>query len=371
MYQVAFAATASTIVAGTLAERCQMAAYLCFSIVLTAFVYPVIIHTIWSNNGFLSPFRLNPLWESGMIDFAGSGVVHLTGGTTALIASLILGPRKGRFCEDLGAPNTIKGHSSSLQTLGTFLLWFGWYGFNCGSILRITEDGFGRIASISAVSTTLGASAGCLSALITSAVATQRATGEVAWKLSDGLNGTLTGLVAITGGCGIFEPWAAALVGALGGVLYISLSRQLTRWKIDDACDAIPVHLGGGIWGLIAVGIFASPRLLEEVYGRSTHVGWVFSWGRGSADATLLGINVVGGLLIFVWVSCLMTPVFLFLSFFGWFRADSLEEIIGLDSTSSDRADAVVSKKHEDELKKRIDARSGSVGQRDAFQDNA
>lgn len=370
MFQVAFAATASTIVAGTLAERCQMVAYLCFSVALTAFVYPVIVHAVWSNNGFLSPFGVDPLWGTGMIDFAGSGVVHLTGGTTALIASFVLGPRKGRFRDDLGGAVAMEGHSSSLQALGTFLLWFGWYGFNSGSILVISSETHGKIASISAVSTTLGAAAGCLSALITSALLARRETGETAYRLSDGLNGTLCGLVSITGGCGVFEPWAAMLVGAIGGVLYISGTRRLARWRIDDACDAVPVHLGGGIWGVIAVGLFASPRLLEDVYGRSKHVGWVYSWGRGSADAKLLGVNIVGIIFIMAWVSFLMTPLFLSLSYLGWFRADSLEEIIGLDPESSDKADNVVSKKHEEVLQQRMEVRSVDRS-KDDFKDNS
>ena len=131
MYQYAFAATAATIVAGTLAERCQMTAYLLYSTFLTAFVYPIIAHAIWSENGFLTAVRVDPLFGVGMIDFAGSGVVHVTGGFTALIASKILGPRKGRFDEDkgVGMARRIEGNSSALQALGALILWFGWCKF--------------------------------------------------------------------------------------------------------------------------------------------------------------------------------------------------------------------------------------------------
>jgi Amt family ammonium transporter len=129
-FQFAFAATAATIVAGTVAERCKMQAYLCYSLFLTAFVYPVVVRSIWSSNGFLTAFRDDPKFDVGVIDFAGSGVVHLTGGATALIAAIILGPRKGRFYDENGkpleTPAEFKPHSVALQMLGTFILWVGW-----------------------------------------------------------------------------------------------------------------------------------------------------------------------------------------------------------------------------------------------------
>ena len=128
-FQYAFSATAVTIVAGTLAERCQMAAYLCYSVFLTGFVYPVVAHTVWSSNGLFSALNSNPIGGVGVLDFAGSGVVHLTGGTTALIATQILGPRRGRFYDSRGKPlaepKVIHGHSIALQLMGTMVLWFG------------------------------------------------------------------------------------------------------------------------------------------------------------------------------------------------------------------------------------------------------
>lgn len=140
-FQYAFAATAATIVAGTVAERCKMSAYLCYSIFLSAFVYPVVAHSIWDDNGFMSAF-LQPAEDRfngiGVIDFAGSGVVHTVGGVTSLIAAIILGPRIGRFTDADGnrleEPVTFPAHSSALQILGTFVLWFGWYGFNPGKL---------------------------------------------------------------------------------------------------------------------------------------------------------------------------------------------------------------------------------------------
>jgi Amt family ammonium transporter len=136
MFHYAFAAASATIVAGTLAERCQMAAYLCYSIMLTGIVYPVVVHSVWSDHGFLSAENSKPLFGVGVIDFAGGGVVHLTGGLTALFATMILGPRRGRFHDEEGRrlekPKDFPGHSLPLQMLGTFTLWFGWYVFGFG-----------------------------------------------------------------------------------------------------------------------------------------------------------------------------------------------------------------------------------------------
>ena len=137
MFQYTFSAASATISAGTLAERCQMGAYLGYSILVSGFVYPVIAHSVWSPQGFLSAFAVDPLWGIGMVDFSGSGVVHVTGGTVALCATSILGPRRGRFRdadtnETLEVPKAFPGHSIALQMLGTFILWFGWFGFNAG-----------------------------------------------------------------------------------------------------------------------------------------------------------------------------------------------------------------------------------------------
>ena len=334
-YQFAFAATSTTIVAGTLAERSQMVSYFLYSLLLAGFVFPVIAHSVWSIEGFLNADKSNRLMGSGMIDFAGSGVVHVTGGLTALIASKILGPRKDRFHDDLGnplhTPNHIQKYSVSLQVLGTFLLWFGWYGFNVGSVKFISSEEYANVAALSAVTTTLGATGGAISALGLFAFWSQLQTGETVFDISYALNGCLSGLVAITGGCSLIEPWAALLVGAIAGIIYVLASNFLIRLKIDDAVDAIPVHLFNGIWGVISVGLFTSPPRMEAVYHRSDHVGWFYSWGRGSTDATLLGANMVGLLFIFGFVATIMIPFFFTLLYLGWFRADPFEEIVGLD----------------------------------------
>jgi len=358
-YQYAFAATATTIVAGTLAERCQMLGYLCYSSFLTAFVYPVIAHAIWSNSGFLATQRSNPLFGIGVIDFAGSGVVHVTGGFTALIASRILGPRKGRFDEEkgIGLARRIEGNSSSLQALGCLILWFGWYGFNCGSVYHVSKENLAQVAALITVTTTLGACSGAMTSLVVTSMLARRQTGEVSFDLSDVLNGCLAGLVSITAGCGLIEPWAAVVIGAIGGIVYIITGPILLKLQIDDAVEAIPVHLGPGIWGMISVALFASPRWLIQVYGSANHPGLFYSFTYGGADAHMLAANCVGLLFILGWVLATMLPFFLFLSYLGWFRTDSLEEIIGLDP-SAEGADTIT-KQHLDILRRQINTREG------------
>jgi len=312
-----------------------MTAYLAYSIMLAAFVYPVVVHSIWSPQGFLSAHNPNPLWGSGMVDFAGGSVVHLTGGMTALIATTILGPRAGRFYdlrgEVLEEPREFTGHSLALQCLGTFILWFGWYGFNAGSIISLTLDDNYLVVSHIAINTTLSAAAGCVMSLFLSTIVGVHFTGEVTFNLQYAMNGCLSGLVAITAGCSVVESWASIVIGLVSGALYLACSKLLVQWKIDDAVDAIPVHMLNGIWGSLSVGLFATPDLMNRVYETSAHVGWFYSWGRGSADATLLACQVVGILFVIGWVVCMMTPFFWLMHYCGFLRADSLEEIVGLD----------------------------------------
>jgi Amt family ammonium transporter len=336
LFQYAFSAAAATIVAGTLAERCQMAAYLCYSVMLVGFVYPVIVHSLWSTQGFLSPSNIEPLWETGVIDFAGGGVVHLTGGMTALFATMILGPRRGRFHDEEGRPlerpKEFPGSSISLQMLGAFILWFGWYGFNAGSALNGTpNENRGSVAALAAANTGLSAGAGGLTALFVNLWILERYTGEPFFDLKYAMNGTLSGLVAITAGCGVVEPWAAVLIGFVAGLLYIGSSKGILRLRLDDAVDAIPVHLFNGAWGVLSVGFLASPERLLAAYGMDKHVGWFYSWSRGSGDATLLGAQIVAVLFIIGWTFVIMFPFFLALDWKGWFRADPLDEIVGLD----------------------------------------
>merc|ERR1719446_1768598 len=328
-FQWAFAATAATIVAGTIAERCKMEAYLLYSVFLTSFVYPVVVHAIWNGNGFLSAFSGDPLGGIGMIDFAGSGVVHMTGGCTALCAAIILGPRIGRFYDAegnaLAEPKSFPPHSVALQVLGTFLLWFGWYGFNPGSTLSISPSGYDGVAALCAVTTTLSAASGAVSAMFTDTLLGICSDSHAEYDITMAMNGCLGGLVGITANCSVVEPWAAVLIGLVSGVVYVFSSKLLVKLKVDDAVDAIPVHGFCGIWGCIATGIFASDRLVQLAYGPAGKAGILYG------DGNLIICEICGILFIIAWTAGIMTPFFLILNFMGLFRVDPTEEKVGLD----------------------------------------
>jgi Amt family ammonium transporter len=328
-FQFTFAATAATIVAGTVAERCKMSAYLCYSIFLTAFVYPVVVHAIWNGEGFLSAFNPDLMFGCGMIDFAGSGVVHMTGGITALSAAIILGPRLGRFYDEDGnpleKPAEFPAHSVALQVLGTFILWFGWYGFNPGSTLAISPAGYGEVAALCAVTTTLSAASGCVSAMFTDTILGMITEGEAEYDLTMAMNGCLGGLVGITANCSVVEPWAAVLIGLISGWVYVLASKLLVKLKIDDAVDAIPVHGFCGAWGCIATGIFASTERIAFAYGIADTGGILYGYGN------LIAVELIGVLLIIVWAGGVMTPFFIGLNALGMLRVDPMEEKVGLD----------------------------------------
>jgi len=338
-FQWAFAATAATIVAGTVAERCKMEAYLCYSVFLTGFVYPVVTRAVWDTRGWLSAFvtvgsggfQEFPLFGVGMVDFAGSGVVHLTGGTVALVAAIILGPRIGRFTDEQGnklkTPGDMPGHSVSLQVLGTFILWFGWYGFNPGSALSTSNSTSANTAAHAAVTTTLSAAAGAISSMSLRWLLSE----EGVFDLTAVMNGALGGLVAITAGTATVYPWAAVVIGLIGGCVYIGFSNLLIKLQIDDAVDAIPVHFANGIWGCIAAGLFSAPELMATVYGPSQYSGWFYQWVYEGGQANLLAVELIGIVFIIGWSAGLMIPFFLVLKMLNMFRVEPEEEAIGLD----------------------------------------
>lgn len=331
-YQFCFACAPSSIVAGTIAERTRMKAYLFYSVFLVAFVYPVAGHAIWSMNGFCSVFNADPIFGSGAIDFAGSGVVHMVGGVAALVGGIILGPRRGRFYDEdgnpLDEPKEFPPHNVSLQFLGTFCLWFGWFGFNSGSAFGTPSDTPAFVAGLTVINTTLAACAAGVSAMFTSSFLDWRVTGIPTYDTTVTMNGLLTGLAAITAPCGTVEPWAAVVIGLISGWVYIAGSKLMIKLRIDDAVDAVPVHMFGGAWGLLACGLFSSPKLTEIAF-KSTHAGWFYN-GR---DFSLCGSQLVAIAFIFGWVFVVMGAWFYFLNIMGWLRIDPLEEEVGMDQS--------------------------------------
>lgn len=329
-FQYAFSCAVSSITAGAIAERTKMVAYLFYSLFLVGFVYPVVAHSYWSANGFLSAAAGEPFLGQGVIDLAGSGPVHMTGGVAALIMCIIIGPRKGRFYDSDGnlrdEPKPMGPHSVTLMFLGTFGLWFGWYGFNPGSVLLISTNQYGQVASLVAVNTTLGAAGGALSGMFTSTILDERKTGVHTWDTTAAMNGCLTGLVGITAGCATVEPYAAFVIGVTAGWIYLFASKLILRLRIDDAVDAIPVHLFGGCWGVVACGFFSNPYRMAMANLSTEHVG-VFYGG----DGILLGIQVIAVLFVFGWCVVIFTPFCFALKFMNWLRIDSIEEEVGMD----------------------------------------
>ena len=246
IFQAMFAATAATIVSGAVAERVKLTSFMVYSTILVAFGYTIAGSWHWGG-GWLSGI--------GFYDFAGSTVVHGFGGAAALAAVLILGPRAGKYTADGIKP--IVGHSMPLAAVGVFLLFFGWFGFNGGSVLSANPGPLGLVFT----TTALAAAAGGISSIITSMVVLKKP------DLSMALNGLLAGLVSITAGADSVSPFASVLMGAIGGVIVVFSIIFLDKIKVDDPVGAISVHGTCGIWGTIAVGIFGGASLTSQIIG--------------------------------------------------------------------------------------------------------
>ena len=301
LFQAAFCGAAATIVAGGMAERMKFQAYLIYSFIISALIYPIVGHWIWGGG-----------WLAGLsfADFAGSTVVHTVGGTAALVGTIMLKPRLGKYNPD-GKPNVIAGHSIPLVSLGVFILWFGWFGFNPGSSLHV---GDGSLIALVAINTNLAAAAGGIAAMVT------------VWKifgkpdLSMAMNGALAGLVAITAPCAFVDPWAAIVIGATGGVIVVFGVALLDKLHIDDPVGAVPVHGMNGIWGTLAIGLFG-----KESLGLA-HNGLLFGGGFRQLGIQLLGVSSV---IIFIVIS--ISIVFKLINVIIGLRVSREEELKGLD----------------------------------------
>lgn len=301
LFQAVFAGTAATIVSGAMAERMRFVAYLTYSFLLTAFIYPVIGHWVWGG-GWLA--RLN------FHDFAGSTVVHAVGGIAALVGSWLLGPRIGRFNAD-GSSNAIAGHNLPLVTIGVFILWFGWYGFNAGSTLGMGEP---QVVARVAMNTTLAPAAGAIAAML------------VAWllfgkpDLTVALNGSLAGLVGITAPCAVVGPGSSIFIGIIAGVLVVYGIIWLNLIRIDDPVGAIPVHGLCGIWGTLAVGLFGQQALGAPLDG--------LFYGGGFGQ---LGVQSLGAVACVAFTAIAMGLIFKAIDSVIGLRVERETELRGLD----------------------------------------
>ena len=301
-FQTMFAATAATIVSGAIAGRTKYSTYAIFTVVMTAIIYPIAGGWQWQGSGWLT--------ELGFIDFAGSSIVHAVGGFAALVAAYMVGPRIGKYVDGKVMP--IPGHNQILATLGVFILWLGWFGFNGGSQLAWGGDD-AVAASTVVLITNLSAAAGALGALVTTWI----------WygkpHLAQTLNGALAGLVSITAGCGNMTAGGAVLAGLIGGIIVVfSIEFIEKKLKIDDAIGAASVHGIVGFWGTIVIGLWG-------VDG-DTKLG-IFN--GGGLDQLIN--QLIGGLAYAVWAIVLSFVVFGILKYTIGLRVTEEEEVAGLD----------------------------------------
>ncbi|GAB4813391.1 hypothetical protein N2152v2_000437 [Parachlorella kessleri] len=325
----AFSATATTVVSGAVAERMQFKAYVIYTGLISAFIYPLVVHWGCGEAGYA------PLLSrtNGLMDFAGSGVVHMVGGGAGLMGAILLGPRLGRFQED-GSLVHFEPSSPTSMAVGVFILWIGWYGFNAGSTGCFR--GCMGVASKVAVNTTLSVGSSALTSLFLAVVLGQP--GDIAPLL----NGILAGAVSITAGCAFVKAYAAFVIGIVAAVVYTFSSKLLLRLRIDDPLDASPIHLFCGMWGILSVGFFATEASTESVYHYANDWG-VFYGGKGYQ----LGAQVLGVVVITAWTCGISGMLFWGLKKVsggtcivakgrvGWLRVPKEVEVQGLDFAQS------------------------------------
>jgi len=322
IFQWSFACTAATIVSGCVAERMKIISYICTSIFMTGWIYPVVVHWAWSDNGFL-------LTKLSYTDFAGSGVVHMVGGFAGLVSAIILGKRKNL----LENPKDFEPSNHSHIVLGTFILWMGWFGFNCGSQFKYDDKdpaSSGKAIGKIAVNTTIGASSGAIMAFLLNILevyiknkALIKEHGNNAeldnnkYSLPAACNGILAGLVSITAGCDKIHVSGAFAMGLIGGIVYVLSSKLVKKLSIDDPLDAYSVHGACGFWGVIAVGLFAdTDKLKGAFYG-----------GAG----TFFGNQLASALIIALWSSAFTFILMMPLKLLNLLRTSEASEEIGLD----------------------------------------
>ena len=336
-YAFAFAATSTTIVSGAVAERFKFKAYAMYSMVITALVYPVVAHWCWSRKGWASPLTApnELLLGVGAVDYAGSGVVHVTGGLAALIACVAVGPRVGRYNRNIVMEMPMQ--SPVFQTIGTLFMWFSWYGFN--SVATMTLSGGATVlAAKSVVTTTLSA-----------------ATGGAAVMLLDHLmpnqkmeprrmnNGVLCGLVSISGCAGMIDVWVSIIIGFVAGLVYVGASKMLVIFRVDDVVDAVPIHLFGGIWGTLAPALFITKNsyLLKypgfppnEIYEGKEYKAPCGLFMGCENSGNLLGANLLLLLALVLWVGliCSLT-IWAIQSSMHTLRVNLNDEMKGIDAS--------------------------------------
>ncbi|WP_169083831.1 ammonium transporter [Paenibacillus sp. PL91] len=305
LFQCAFVIAVISIVSGAVAERINFRAYILLTIAMTGFIYPLAGHWVWSGSGFLG--------KLGMIDFAGSAVIHALGGFSALAAAIFIGPRIGKFSAD-GKVNIVPPSNLPLASVGAFILWFGWFGFNAGSTLSATNGSIGHIA----ITTMLSAAAGGATCILFTMFRYKKADPPMV------INGSLAGLVGITAGCAFVSDIAAIGIGAVSGIAMVLVTEWLESRQVDDPVGAFAVHGISGSIGTLAVGLFALPELTEGV-GKG-YYGLFYGGGF-----SLLGVQALGLAIVSIWGFLLTWGALWLIRKVMPVRVSKDEELVGLD----------------------------------------
>jgi len=303
-FQWAFASATCTIVSGAGAERCSFAGYLLSTMMLSTLVYPVVVHWVWSSDAWLANGSQSDI---AFFDFAGSGVVHMVGGSVALMLITTIGAREGRF-NAKGEVQCLTPHNLVLAAMGTLLLVMGWFGFNGGSVLAASGGSAALAGRVCAI-TSIGAASGALTAFFI----------HYFWggfiKLEILINGMLAGCVSVTAGANVLTPWNSVIVGIIGGVVYVACCESLLYLQIDDPLEAVPIHGACGIWGVLAVGLFASEEGITGLF-----------YGNGEQ----FGYQLVGTIVILIW--CMGTTGIVF-NLIHWYKPTILRVPLDIELT--------------------------------------
>jgi len=373
-FQFVFAATAATIVSGAVAERTQFGAYLAYSTFITGFIYPVVTHWGWSGTGWLqnhnqvsmarhvySDLGVMNYSESdtvGYVDFAGSGLVHCTGGIAALMGAISIGARIGKFSDDGTKQFQIPGHSVPLASLGGFILFLGFLAFNGGSELSIVGyAGAGQAVAMSFMNTVLGGAAGAIFAIMCNYLYAMVKREPQYWSLLTCINGGLAGMVAMCAGCNVIHQGTAIGIGAMGGITLWWVSLLLKNLGVDDPLDAFAVHYGGGVVGVLATPVFMTGGIVDSVLCKDQRDAYIVTLATYAANNPLVDTtggcfadpdaegcfscdrfeykvfawNLAGLLAITLWAGGLSLAMFQILKAVGLLRVDADIEVRGLD----------------------------------------
>jgi Amt family ammonium transporter len=332
--QMGFALAATTIISGSVAERCELMPFFIICLITTGFIYPVVCHWVWSDCGFLNMTNYeNRIFGVGSLDVAGDGAVHCVGGIIALSYSYWLGPRTNRFSLENGVmkQNTIRGQSNTFGVMGCLFLLVGWFGFNTNGMFTnplfytLDDDVFAYALTRIVLMSLLSASTGGLSSFYYYYFFLS----DKKYDLNSLTNGVLSGLVGITACCSVVTSSSALIIGLISGLIYQLGSNCLIYFQIDDVVDAVPVHLFNGTWGLIAAAFFAHPDYMTILYNSSEK--GIFYGGNGN----ILGTNLIYLICLIVFCGVIMNVIIFTFHTYGMLRISSEEERTGIDIAQS------------------------------------